>query len=389
MTSSTDRLHAEASGLSDAPWLVLLHSLGSSLRLWDRLMPAFEAQFRVLRVDLPGHGRSALAHAEDLEGFVAPLIRTLDLHGVERAHFCGISLGGLVIQHLALHHPLRVDRIVLANTAARIGTEASWQERIDAVRRGGIGGLFPGVTARWVSADFARLHAGRLEEAANLLRACSAEAYIQACAVLARTDLRGSVSRIKAPALVIAGDQDAATTPEEGRFLSEHIEGSRFMALRAAHLSVVEQPGEFARAVLEHCAEGEFNRRALYEAGMAVRRMVLGDAHVDGKRKGASPAMLEFQDYITESAWGQVWTRPGLSRRERSMLVMAITLTGNRESEFMLHLKSSRNNGVTRDEVKEVIFQAAVYAGVPAANHAMNLAESWWAQEDAASNPRS
>ena len=136
--------------------------------------------------------------------------------------------------------------------------------------------------------------------------------------------------------------------------------------------------------MLEHCAPGQVSQAALREAGMLVRRLVLGDAYVDAKRKDAPSDVLSFQDFVTEAAWGQVWTRSGLSRRDRSLLVLALTLAGNREAEFVLHLRASKSNGVTRDEIREFILQVAVYAGVPAGNHAMNLAQKIWAEEDSA-----
>lgn len=117
-----------------------------------------------------------------------------------------------------------------------------------------------------------------------------------------------------------------------------------------------------------------------YTAGMAVRRAVLGDAHVDRSLAHVNDFNREFQAFITRTAWGDVWTRPGLPRHTRSLLTIAMLVALNREDELRLHLRAARNNGVTRDEIKEVLLQAAIYCGIPAANHAFHVAEGVFAE---------
>lgn len=377
-------LYAQISGRETAPWLVLMHSLGATHRLWDVQMPVFAEQFRVLRLDLPGHGASPLAPAIGLDAMADVVLETLNAHGVDRAYFCGLSLGGVVAQSIALKRPDRVLGLVLANTGAKVGSAQVWGDRVQAVRSAGVRSLIPALISRWFTAPFAQTHPTRVRVMAEILEGANPQGYVMACESLAQTDLREAIHAIKAPTLVIAGDQDLTTPVSDSEFLASTIPGARLVILKAAHISNIEQPGEFARLVLEHCARGQVSQAALREAGMLVRRLVLGDAYVDEKRKDAPSDVLAFQDFITEAAWGQVWTRPGLSRRDRSLLVLALTLAGNREAEFVLHLRASKSNGVTRDEIREFILQAAVYAGVPAGNHAMNLAQKIWAEEDAA-----
>ena len=126
------------------------------------------------------------------------------------------------------------------------------------------------------------------------------------------------------------------------------------------------------------------DERERYDKGMEVRRAVLGDAHVDGSLSRRTPFNDEFQDLITRYAWGEVWTRPGLPRHTRSLLTLALMIALNRGDEFRMHVRAAFNNGVTRDEIKEVILQCAIYAGVPAANSAFHMAEEVFAQMDAA-----
>ncbi len=123
--------------------------------------------------------------------------------------------------------------------------------------------------------------------------------------------------------------------------------------------------------------------RERYDNGMGVRRAVLGDAHVDRSLAGRTPFNEEFQDLITRYAWGEIWTRPGLPRHTRSLLTLGLMVALNRGDEFKLHVRAAFSNGVTRDEIKEVIMQCAIYAGVPAANHAFHLAAEVFAQMDA------
>ncbi|WP_455175687.1 4-carboxymuconolactone decarboxylase [Azospirillum largimobile] len=120
----------------------------------------------------------------------------------------------------------------------------------------------------------------------------------------------------------------------------------------------------------------------LYDRGMAVRRAVLGDAHVDRSLERATDFDAEFQEFITKTAWGQIWTRPGLDIRTRSMLTIGMLAALGKDGELKLHIRATRNTGVTRDEVKEILMQTAIYAGVPAANHAIALARAVYAEMD-------
>jgi len=120
--------------------------------------------------------------------------------------------------------------------------------------------------------------------------------------------------------------------------------------------------------------------RERYDKGIAVRRAVLGDAHVDRSIARRTPFNEEFQDLITRYAWGEIWTRPGLPRHSRSLITLALMIALNREEEFRMHVRAAFNNGVTQDEIKEVILQCAIYAGVPAANSAFHQAAQVFAE---------
>jgi 4-carboxymuconolactone decarboxylase len=125
------------------------------------------------------------------------------------------------------------------------------------------------------------------------------------------------------------------------------------------------------------------NERERYATGMRTRREVLGDAHVDRTLTNRTPFNEDFQDLITRYAWGEIWSRPGLPRHTRSLITVAMLVALNRQEELRLHLRAAANNGVTREEIKEVLLQSAIYCGVPAANTAMHIAEAVFAEADA------
>jgi 3-oxoadipate enol-lactonase/4-carboxymuconolactone decarboxylase len=197
-------------------------------------------------------------------------------------------------------------------------------------------------------------------------------------------DQRADLARIATPTLVIAGTHDGSTPPELGRDVAGSIPGARYVELDAAHLSNWEQSGAFTSAVLSFLLDGGLNERARFEAGLAVRRPVLGAEHVDRSLADRTAVNAEFQDLITRYCWGEIWTRPGLPRHTRSLLTIAMTLALNRTDELRLHMRAARNNGVTRDEIKEVLLHAAIYCGVPAANSAFHVARDVFAELDAA-----
>lgn len=246
-------IYSQVSGKPHGPWIVLLHSLGCSSRLWDDQIPIFDTYFRVLRLDLPGHGRSGLPPEIGLMCLTDLLLLTLNQQHIEKAYFCGISLGGLVAQDLAIRHPDRVLGLVLANTGAKIGSEQAWNERVQAVAHRGLAPLVPSLTSRWLTPEFAASHPQKLKDMAEVLRQTNLQGYIMACRSLAAADLRTTIDQIKAPTMVIAGDQDLATPVADAEFLVSHISGARLEILKAAHISNVEQPAAFADLVLSHC----------------------------------------------------------------------------------------------------------------------------------------
>jgi 3-oxoadipate enol-lactonase/4-carboxymuconolactone decarboxylase len=379
------RLHYQLDGDPSAPVLMLCNSLGTTLDMWAPQMPAFLGHFRVLRYDTRGHGQSQVTPGEySIAQLAGDAIALLDALGIDRVSFCGLSIGGMTGMWLGAHRPQRVSRLVLANTGAKVGDPAIWQSRFDAVRAGGMAAITPSVLDRWFTARYRRLAPLDVDKVRAMLLATSPDGYIANGAAVRDMDQRADLAKIAVPTLVIAGTHDGSTPPELGRALAEAIAGARYVEFDAAHLSNWEQAGAFSSAVLSFLLDGGLNERARFEAGLSVRRPVLGADYVDRVLANRTADNAEFQDLVTRYCWGEVWTRPGLPRHTRSLLTIAMTLALNRADELRLHLRAARNNGVTREEIKETLMHAAIYCGVPAGVSAFRIAAEVFAEQDAA-----
>jgi 3-oxoadipate enol-lactonase len=255
------QIHYRLDGKQESPVLVLSNSLGMELSMWDAQMPAFTERFRLLRYDSYGHGASTFgARGFKIDRLGEDVIRLLDHLGIATASFCGLSVGGLVGQWLGLNAAKRMEKIVLCNTAARIGTAESWNARIDAVNNGGISSISKGILERWFTASFREREPGTVERLRKILEATPPEGYVATCTAIRDADLRDEISNIRAKTLVIAGTHDKATPPEGGRYLAEQIVASKYVELDTAHLSNVELPGQFSEEVLKFL--GSVNRRS-------------------------------------------------------------------------------------------------------------------------------
>ncbi|MGW9174547.1 bifunctional 3-oxoadipate enol-lactonase/4-carboxymuconolactone decarboxylase PcaDC [Streptomyces decoyicus] len=388
-------MHHTVDGPEDAPPLLLGPSLGASLAVWDPQLPALARQYRVVRWDLPGHGGTptgVLAPAPTPTTTVPELARlVLDLAdslGIGRFAYAGISLGGAVGAWIAAHHPERIASLALVCSAARFGEPEGWRERAALVREAGLGPVAETTASRWFTPAFA--HSPEATAMIDTLRdSVAPAAYAACCDALAAYDLRDALARITAPTLVVAGRADPATPPARARELTDGIPDASLVELSAAaHLAGVERPAPVLAALLGHLAahpdDGPAgpapgapasDDRSRHAAGTAVRRAVLGDAHVDRSVARTSALTEVFQDFITRYAWGEIWTRPGLSRRTRSCITLTALVAGGHHDELAMHLEAALRNGLTPQEIQEVLLQSAVYCGVPAANSAFALAD--------------
>jgi len=366
------RLFYRLEGRSDLPALLLSHSLGCDHSMWAPQMSDLLQHFQVLRYDTRGHGASAVpAGNYTLDQLGKDALGLADKIGLTKFAFCGLSMGGAVGQWLAINAPQRLTALALANTSPRFATPDTWDARRKAVLEGGMQAIVDAVMQRFFSPD--KQESAWAQSTRAVLLGTDPKGYAACCAALRDADTRSSLSKISVPTMVIGSDKDPSTPWEaHGAILAREIPGAKAVRLQTAHLSNLEQPRAFTTAVLDFLLAEKTDADPL-EAGMAVRRHVLGDNHVDRSLKNATDFTRDFQELITRYAWGAVWTRPGLDHRTRRLLVLAVTAALGRWEEFRLHLRAGLAHDLEVCDVKETLLQVAVYAGVPAANTAFQI----------------
>jgi 3-oxoadipate enol-lactonase len=237
-------------GPEGAPAVVLAGSLGTTRAMWEPQLDAL-GHFRVLRYDHPGHGESPVVAVDGVTGLAREVVALLDRHQIASASFCGLSLGGAVAMQLAVDAPERLERLVLACTAARFPNAAGYGERAELVRREGVEPVADTVAGRWFTPAFRDAHPEVVRRYRAMLVATPPEGYARCCEAVRDFDLNARLAEIRAPTLVVAGADDPATPPE----VAPAIPGARTAVLpNAAHLASVEQPALFAHELVRHLA---------------------------------------------------------------------------------------------------------------------------------------
>ncbi|MFD0653177.1 4-carboxymuconolactone decarboxylase [Streptomyces malaysiensis subsp. malaysiensis] len=416
--SETMTLQYRTDGPEDGPVLVLGPSLGTTWHMWDRQIPELSHHWRVLRFDLPGHGGAPAHPAASVAELATRLLATLDQLGVERFGYAGCSIGGAIGAELALRHPHRVGSLALVSASPRFGSADSFRQRGVVVRTNGLDPIARATPERWFTPDFAAAQPAIVDWAVQMVRTTDPGCYIAACEALAAFDVRAELSRIGVPTLVVAGADDQVTPPADARVLVAGIADARLALVPgASHLTPVEQPMAVTDLLVRHFSSSwqsadhptgmtaipapppkpvispvqpgaevvEYGhhvpeplldtRSDAYDQGIKVRREVLGDAHVDRAQSLADEFTDDFQDFITRYAWGEVWTRPGIDRRTRSVVTLTALAARGHLDELAFHTRAALRNGLTPSEIKEVLLHTGVYCGVPTANSAFAVAQ--------------
>ncbi len=245
------QIHYEWSGAEDGPLLVFSNSLGTTLEMWDAQVADFSRHFRILRYDTRGHGQSSVTPGPyTIDQLSNDLQQLLDSLQLSKASFCGLSMGGMTGMFLGAHAPTRFHKIVLCNTAAKIGTPETWNSRIEAVQKGGMKAVAGSVIERWFTAPFRANQAAQTRAMLTMLENANPRGYVANCAAVRDFDQRKGLARVKVPTLVVSGTHDPVTTVADGRFLSQQIPGARFTEVPAAHISNIEAQSDFNREVL-------------------------------------------------------------------------------------------------------------------------------------------
>ncbi|MFE0350205.1 bifunctional 3-oxoadipate enol-lactonase/4-carboxymuconolactone decarboxylase PcaDC [Streptomyces griseoluteus] len=422
-------------GPEEAPVLILGPSLGTTWHMFDRQVPELVKQWRVLRFDLPGHGGAPAHSAGSVAELATRLLATLDSLGVQRFGYAGCALGGAVGIELSLRHPERLASLALVAASPRFGTPDEFRQRGVIVRTNGLDPIARSAPDRWFTGGFAAAQPAITEWAVQMVRTTDPGCYIAACEALAAFDVRPELGRIGVPTLVLVGSEDQVTGPAEARTLVAGIPDARLAVVPgASHLVPVEQPAAVTDLLVRHfstawqqpfdtgqtalpaasapvtvpaasapvamptpapvpapaapprtapvaeiAAAAEPTRPVAppdrYETGLKIRREVLGDAHVEGVLARADEFSGDFEELVTRYAWGEVWDRPGLDRRSRSCVTLTALVAGGHLEDLAVHTRAALRNGLTPQEIKEVLLQAAVYCGVPAASGAFRVAQ--------------
>ncbi|MGW4563112.1 bifunctional 3-oxoadipate enol-lactonase/4-carboxymuconolactone decarboxylase PcaDC [Streptomyces sp. NPDC004561] len=413
----TNTLQYRFDGPEEAPVLILAPSLGTTWHMWDRQVPELTKQWRVFRFDLPGHGGAPAHPAGSVSELTARLLATLDALGVQRFGYAGCALGGAIGIELALRHPERLASLAVVAASPRFGTPDEFRQRGVIVRTNGLAPIARTAPDRWFTGGFSAAQPAITEWAVQMVRTTDPGCYIAACEALAAFDVRPELGRVGAPTLVLVGSEDQVTGPAAARTLVAGIPDARLAVVPgASHLVPVEQPAAVTDLLVRHFSTAwqqpfDTGQTALpavpaalvpavpqqhvpvaeiapaavpapltvapdrYETGLKIRREVLGDAYVDRALTQADDFSGDFQDFLTRYSWGEIWDRPGLDRRTRSCITLTALIAGGHLEELASHTRAALRNGLTPDEIKEVLLQAAVYCGLPAANSAFRVAQ--------------
>lgn len=358
-------------GTPNSPVLVFSNSLGADMGMWEELIPFLLPYFQVLQYDTRGHGGSEVtenSYTIDLLG--NDLIDLLNELKIEKVYFCGLSMGGLIGQWLGIHHPNRILKLIISNTNAKIGTAETWNDRINTIKKDGMRAIVDGTMERWFTDDFRKNNLNRIAEIKAVFVKNNGLGYANCCTAVRDADFTDDLHKIKSETLVITGNEDLVTNVAQAEELVKNIPNAHLIILPARHLSSTELPERYAEIIIDFIV-GE----STFERGMHVRRTVLGNAHVDKAIAKINAFNGDFQNFISHYAWGEIWIRPGLDKPTRSFITLAMLIALNRKDEFKMHVRAAVNNGLTAEEIKEIIMHSALYCGLPAANEALHTAE--------------
>lgn len=251
-TSNDAQINYQTFGNASKPALVFSNSLGTKYSMWQPQIEHFQQDYYVICYDTRGHGASSASQGPySLEQLGQDVVNLLDHLDITKAAFCGISMGGLTGQWLAIHKPERFSQVIVCNTAAKIGQEQAWQDRAVLVREQGLTPIAVTAASRWFTDPFIQSNPAVVAELSNDLEAGSPEGYANCCEALAKADVRDQLNSITVPVLIVAGQQDPVTTIADGQFMQQRIANSQLYGIDASHISNIEQPEAFNQAVKE------------------------------------------------------------------------------------------------------------------------------------------
>jgi 3-oxoadipate enol-lactonase len=232
--------------------IVFSNSLGTDLTMWDKQVELLGKEFNILRYDTRGHGKSEATEGEySIEMLGKDVLDLLDYLKIEKVNFCGLSIGGLTGQWLGIHAPERLNKLILCNTAVKIGNDEGWNTRIETVQKNGLDSIVSGTQERWFTPEFVSENKVEVDSVLATFVQTPVTGYVSCCAAVRDADFTDEVSKISVPTLIISGTEDLVTTIKDGDFLMEKIPNSLLAALKTAHISNIEKADDFAKLLIE------------------------------------------------------------------------------------------------------------------------------------------
>lgn len=377
------------------PLLILGPGLGTAVEpLWGKTAQLLADDYEIVGYDLPGHGRSEPSTEQwTLDGLADAVAElAVDARGeTDRdVFFAGVSLGGAVAQRLALRYDNLFTRIAMVCSSPKFGTPDAWLERAEFVSKAGTPAMVERSAKTWFGPGFIEKNPTDSTALLHSLQNADRFSYAHASVALSEFDMSNELAQVSIPLLALAGEKDSVSPPEHARAVASAVQNGQTAVLdNVAHQGPTEDPENTAKILhaffsgqAVEVPHGEQTIGEIYDAGMVVRREVLSDAHVDRATANADEFTADFQEMITRYAWGTIWTRPGLDRKMRSAVTLTAMVAGKYWEELAMHVKAARRNGLTVDEIKEILLQTAIYCSVPAANVAFSVAKQALAEYD-------
>lgn len=410
-------LSAPAAAQDDQrPVLLLGPALGTAVApLWGGVARELAGRLRIIGWELPGHG-GAPAGTEDFsieelaQGVLAAVDAVQEPLPESSFWYAGCSVGGAVGLQLLVDAPQRLRGAAVVASAAQLGDPERWSERAALVEAAGTPTQVIGSAQRWLTQDFidrdAAAGTGITTGLLHALQSADRHGYAQVCRAIAAFDLSGRLGEIVAPVLAVAGEQDPSVTAQAVRDWAQQVPGARFELIGpAAHMIPAEQPAALAEQIMALVGEtqaaapatapepaqapragGDRTASQAHADGMRVRREVLSDAHVERSEASKDEFTAEWQDFISRYAWGEIWTRPGLDRPMRSAITLTALIAAGHWGEFEMHVRAALRNGLSREQIKEILLQSSIYLSVPSANNAFSHAKAVFDRLDAQSH---
>jgi len=372
--TNNSRFFYRLEGRHDKPIVVFSHSLGCDHGQWDAQTRDLLPHYRVLRYDTRGHGASDVTEGDySIEQLGRDAIGIADALGIEKFAFCGLSMGGMIGQWLGATAPERLTHLVLANTSPRLDSTAM-ETRRRTVLEGGMSAVADTVMGRFFMPETLARQAYSSSTTRRVVLGTDPRGYAGCCAAIRDMNQVDLLPRIHTQTLIVSADHDLSTPwIGHGEVLARGIPSAHVVHLPTAHLSNLERPRSFSSALLEFLAP--LSLGGDLATGYQMRRTILGDEYVDRAIAGTTAFTRAFQEMITRQAWGAVWGRPGLAPEIRRLLALATLAALGNWDEFRLHVHAGLEHELEACDLKELLLQAGVYAGVPVANTGFRIAQ--------------